>query len=177
MSDWREWLKQVVFCICFLELLYQILPGKKWQKYLKFTGGLVFVLVLFQPVLQAFSLDGKLEYETGKWQIREESMQLQEAQKELEELQNEQICQSYCRELEKQIQDRAEYYGGKVQKVQVTLSPGEGMQIEKVEVYLLTNLQGKNRLREELSASYGMRLSKVEISVAGGENSTQEKER
>ena len=109
MSDWREWLKQMVFCICFLELLYQILPGKNWQKYLKFTGGLVFVLVLFQPVLQIFSFEGKLEQAVWKWQIKEESMQLQEARKELEELQNEQIRQSYCRELERQIQERTEY--------------------------------------------------------------------
>ena len=169
MSGWREWLKQVIFCICFLEFLYQILPGKKWQKYLKFTGGLVFVLVLFQPVLQVFSLDGKLEQAAWKWQIREESVQLQEAQKELEELQNEQIRQSYCRELERQIQERTEYYGGKVQRVQVTLSQGENMQMEKMEVYLLENPKGKNRLRENLAASYDLRLSQVQISVAGNE--------
>ena len=167
MSDWREWLKQMVFCICFLELLYQILPGKNWQKYLKFTGGLVFVLVLFQPVLQIFSFEGKLEQAVWKWQIKEESMQLQEARKELEELQNEQIRQSYCRELERQIQERTEYYGGKVQRVQVTLRQGENMQMEKMEVYLLENPKGKNRLRENLAASYDLRLSQVQISVAG----------
>ena len=169
MSDWREWLKQMVFCICFLELLYQILPGKNWQKYLKFTGGLVFVLVLFQPVLQIFSFEGKLEQAVWKWQIKEESMQLQEARKELEELQNEQIRQSYCRELERQIQERTEYCGGKVQRVQVTLSQGENMQMEKMEVYLLENPKGKNRLRENLAASYDLRLSQVQISVAGNE--------
>lgn len=169
MSDWREWLKQMVFCICFLELLYQILPGKNWKKYLKFTGGLVFVLVLFQPVLQIFSFEGKLEQAVWKWQIKEESMQLQEARKELEELQNEQIRQSYCRELERQIQERTEYYGGKVQRVQVTLSQGENMQMEKMEVYLLENPKGKNRLRENLAASYDLRLSQVQISVAGNE--------
>lgn len=169
MSDWREWLKQMVFCICFLELLYQILPGKNWQKYLKFTGGLIFVLVLFQPVLQIFSFEGKLEQAVWKWQIKEESMQLQEARKELEELQNEQIRQSYCRELERQIKERTEYYGGKVQRVQVTLSQGENMQMEKMEVYLLENPKGKNRLRENLAASYDLRLSQVQISVAGNE--------
>lgn len=169
MSGWRGWLKQVIFCICFLEFLYQILPGKNWQKYLKFTGGLVFVLVLFQPVLQIFSFEGKLEQAVWKWQIKEESMQLQEARKELEELQNEQIRQSYCRELERQIQERTEYYGGKVQRVQVTLSQGENMQMEKMEVYLLENPKGKNRLRENLAASYDLRLSQVQISVAGNE--------
>ena len=169
MSDWREWLKQMVFCICFLELLYQILPGKNWQKYLKFTGGLVFVLVLFQPVLQIFSFEGKLEQAVWKWQIKEESMQLQEARKELEELQNEQIRQSYCRELERQLQERTEYYGGKVQRVPVTLSQGENMQMEKMEVYLLENPKGKNRLRENLAASYDLRLSQVQISVAENE--------
>ena len=167
MSGWREWLKQVIFCICFLEFLYQILPGKKWQKYLKFTGGLVFVLVLFQPVLQVFSLDRKLEQAAWKWQIREESVQLQEAQKELEELQNEQIRQSYCRELERQIQDSTEYCGGKVQRVQVTLSQGENMQIEKVKICLMENPPGRNRLREELAVAYGLRLAQIQICVTG----------
>ncbi len=174
MSGWREWLKQVVFCICFLELLYQILPGKNWQKYLKFTGGLVFVLVLFQPVLQVFSLGGKLEQAVWRWQIREESVQLQEAQKELEELQNDQIRQSFCRELERQIQERTQSYGGKVQRVQVTLSQGESMQIEKVEVYLLENPSGENRLRETLAASYDLHLSQVQIRAAGEVNGTVE---
>ena len=167
MSDWREWLKQMVFCICFLELLYQILPGKNWQKYLKFTGGLVFVLVLFQPVLQIFSFEGKLEQAVWKWQIKEESMQLQEARKELEELQNEQIRQSYCRELERQIQERTEYYGGKVQRVQVTLSQGENMQMEKVKICLMENPPGRNRLREELAVAYGLRLAQIQICVTG----------
>ena len=174
MSGWREWLKQVVFCICFLELLYQILPGKNWQKYLKSTGGLIFVLVLFQPVLQVFSLDGKLEQAVWMWQIRGESVQLQEARKELEELQNDQIRQGFCRELERQIQERTEYYGGKVQKVQVILSQGESMQIEKVEICLLENPPGRNRLREELAASYGLRISRIQISVTGKQDRTIE---
>ena len=133
------------------------------------------MLVLFQPVLQTFSLDGKLEQAADKWQIREESIQLQEEQKELEELQNEQIRQNYCRELERQIRDRTEYCGGKVQKVQITIGQGESMQIEKVEICLLENLPGRNRLREELAASYGLRISQIQISVAEKQDSIIEK--
>ena len=56
-----------------------------------------------------------------------------------------------------------------MQRVQVTLSQGENMQMEKMEVYLLENPKGKNRLRENLAASYDLRLSQVQISVAGNE--------
>ena len=82
--------------------------------------------------------------------------------------------QSFCRELERQIQERTQSYGGKVQRVQVTLSQGESMQIEKVEVYLLENPSGENRLRETLAASYDLHLSQVQIRAVGEVNGTVE---
>ena len=110
----REWLKQVVFCMCFLELLYQLVPRPVWQKYLKFTGGLIFTLVLMQPVLQMFSMDERMDQITWKWQILEESRNLREAQTELAEFQNQQIQTGVKEELERQVRILVQDYGGEI---------------------------------------------------------------
>ena len=111
----REWLKQVVFCMCFLELLYQLVPRPVWQKYLKFTGGLIFTLVLMQPVLQMLSMDERMDQITWKWQILEESRNLREAQTELAEFQNQQIQTGVKEELERQVRILVQDYGGAVE--------------------------------------------------------------
>ena len=163
MSAGSEWLKQVVFCLCFLELLYHLLPGKDWQKYLRFTGGLIFMLVLFRPVLQAFSLTGKLEQNAWKWQIQEESSQLQEAQKELGEFQNDQIRRSYCRELESQIADRVQYHGGAVKEVRVTVSGEDITDIRRIQIWLEKEPEDEQKLREELAEGYGTEAARIQM--------------
>ena len=117
----REWLKQVVFCMFFLELLYQLVPRPVWQKYLKFTGGLIFTLVLMQPVLQMLSMDERMDQITWKWQILEESRNLREAQTELAEFQNQQIQTGVKEELERQVRILVQDYGGAVEEVDVQI--------------------------------------------------------
>ena len=117
----REWLKQVVFCMFFLELLYQLVPRPVWQKYLKFTGGLIFTLVLMQTVLQMLSMDERMDQITWKWQILEESRNLREAQTELAEFQNQQIQSGVREELERQVRILVQDYGGAVEEVDVQI--------------------------------------------------------
>lgn len=168
MNAYSIWLKQIVFCLCFLELFYQLLPGKKWQKYLQFTGGIIFMLLLFEPVLQMFSLTDRLERVTWKWQIQEEGAQFREEQKELEAFQEKQIRQGYCRELEKQIQKRTESYGGKVNAVQVDTQEEDAGQIRSIRISLSEELPEKDRLREELADGYGVAPSRIQIRVEPG---------
>ena len=130
----REWLKQVVFCMFFLELLYQLVPRPVWQKYLKFTGGLIFTLVLMQPVLQMLSMDERMDQITWKWQILEESRNLREAQTELAEFQNQQIQTGVKEELERQVRILVQDYGGAVEEVDVQIE--ENGEIISVQIRL-----------------------------------------
>ena len=130
----REWLKQVVFCMCFLELLYQLVPRPVWQKYLKFTGGLIFTLVLMQPVLQMLSMDERMDQIIWKWQIQEESRNLREAQTELAEFQNQQIQTGVKEELERQVRILVQDYGGAVEEVDVQIE--ENGEITSVQIRL-----------------------------------------
>ena len=148
----REWLKQVVFCMCFLELLYQLVPRPVWQKYLKFTGGLIFTLVLMQPVLQMLSMDERMDQIIWKWQIQEESRNLREAQTELAEFQNRQIQTGVKEELERQVRILVQDYGGAVEEVDVQIE--ENGEITSVQIRLQKEMQQIEECRTQLDSDW-----------------------
>ena len=163
MKILEEWLKQVVFCMCFLELLYQLVPGKTWQNYLKFAGGLVFMLVLLDPVLQLLSVADQMETVTGTWQIWESGRQLQEAQEELAEIQKKEIVQGYRRELERQIEELTSYYDGEATEVEVTLKDAGNGELEGVRIVLEQELERELELKAELAFCYGLSEEQIVI--------------
>ena len=166
----REWLKQVVFCMCFLELLYQLVPRPVWQKYLKFTGGLIFTLVLMQPVLQMFSMDERMDQITWKWQILEESRNLREAQTELAEFQNQQIQTGVKEELERQVRILVQDYGGAVEEVDVQIE--ENGEIISVQIRLQKEMQQIEECRKQLAVCLG--LDRKQITIQIGKEGRQE---
>ena len=159
----REWLKQVVFCMCFLELLYQLVPRPVWQKYLKFTGGLIFTLVLMQPVLQMLSMDERMDQITWKWQIQEESRNLREAQTELAEFQNQQIQTGVKEELERQVRILVQDYGGAVEKVDVQIE--ENGEITSVQIRLQKEMQQIEECRTQLGVCLGLDRKRITIQI------------
>lgn len=166
----REWLKQVVFCMFFLELLYQLVPRPVWQKYLKFTGGLIFTLVLMQPVLQMLSMDERMDQITWKWQILEESRNLREAQTELAEFQNQQIQTGVKEELERQVRILVQDYGGAVEEVDVQIE--ENGEIISVQIRLQKEMQQIEECRTQLAVC--LDLDRKQITIQIGKEGRQE---
>lgn len=159
----REWLKRVVFCMSFLELLYQLVPRPVWQKYLKFTGGLIFTLVLMQPVLQMLSMDERMDQIIWKWQIQEESRNLREAQTELAEFQNQQIQTGVKEELERQVRILVQDYGGAVEEVDVQIE--ENGEITSVQIRLQKEMQQIEECRTQLAVCLGLDRKRITIQI------------
>lgn len=161
----RNWLKQVIFCMCLLELLYQLVPQKTWQKYVRFTGGLIFMLVLMQPLFQMFSMEDAIRHTTWEWEIGQDSAMLARAQEELAELQNQQIQEELSRELERQITELAAFYGGETKEVLVTTEE-QGSEICRVEILLSKDMEKQEMLKGQLAASFGLNSEQIIIRTA-----------
>ena len=163
MSAVTDWMKQVVFCMCFLELLYQLVPGNSWKKYLKFAGGMIFTLVLLEPVFQITSFGDILSDRTWKMQIMEERKILEESQQELAELQNEQIQKEFCRKMEEQIKELIQYYKGEAKKVTVQTGEGNTGEIERIEIWMEKPVSKEAELERELIRSYALKKEQIII--------------
>ncbi|WP_434309287.1 stage III sporulation protein AF [Hominifimenecus sp. rT4P-3] len=60
MADILRWVKNLAVYLIFSELLFQILPHKRYRKYLRFFSGLILVLLILSPLLSAGGLEQRL---------------------------------------------------------------------------------------------------------------------
>lgn len=53
----KTWICSILVFSIFLTVFLQLLPGKQYEKYVRFFAGLIWILVVMQPVLQLFHLE------------------------------------------------------------------------------------------------------------------------
>lgn len=170
-----SWLKNIICCLCILELLYHMVPNPGYQKYLRFFGSLIFLLVALNPLLDVFSLGKTFDKSLEKVLFQEETMRLQEAEESLGQLQNEKIQEAFRIELERQMAAVVRAHGRRPEETKVTLEQEDGVsRIARVEIRLSKSLisqEGEEEdlggIREEISAVYGVEAEQVKIWVKG----------
>ena len=57
MSAVFDWVKDIVFYLILLTVVTHLIPGKKYEKYVRLFTGMVLIMVVVRPVVQVFSLD------------------------------------------------------------------------------------------------------------------------
>lgn len=65
MTEIFSWVRGIVFYLIFVSLLYQLLPGEKYKKYVHVCAGMIFVLVVMSPLLRLFHVNDRLAYYTS----------------------------------------------------------------------------------------------------------------
>lgn len=174
-----EWVKNMICCLCLLEMLYHIIQNAKYQKYLRFFGGIIFMLLTVGPLLDFFDLQASFG-EALQFSLRQEdAWNLQEAAKSLAELQNERIDEAYENELKRQIEAIVKGHGQYPAQTQIMLQEEEGVRrILKVEIQLIEEQDRKGgeieggadeleAIRSEISAVYDVNKEDISITVKG----------
>lgn len=170
MEAFYQWLREIVFCMCFLELLSHLIQGAEYRKYLKFVGGLIFMLIFLNPVFHL--MDAAETLERGIWQInlQAEILESREEQKELAQLQNRQIETAYQEELRGQVKQVVQACGREARRVEVRLSKEETGEISQIRVKLEQNRvnggdgQGEPEIiADTLCRMYGLELDEVMV--------------
>ncbi len=57
-----SWVKNIVVFFLVLTLLEEILPDSDYKKYIRAAAGMVFILIVFSPLLKLFNVDGSVDY-------------------------------------------------------------------------------------------------------------------
>ena len=163
-----QWLKTVTATMCILTLLFHLIPGGKFEKYVKFYGGLLFFLVAAGPLLQFFAGEGEMERLLRLEFVKEELEELAISAKGMEELKNDQILEAYRKELMRQVEEIAAAYGLKTEELQLTF--------DEQEPYLLTGISLRveenddaaiEAFREETAGIFAVPDRRIRISRQG----------
>lgn len=176
MSEIYGWMKNVVCCLCLLELLYHLVRSEEYQRYLRFFGGMVFLLITLGPLLDVFKLQEKLEEAYFDGMRKEEIWELQESADSLMDLQNEKIREACVGEFERQIRELAEDQGVEVLDVEAEVNMEEAVwDLTQVEISVKADHSvseegdrvtvGAGQIRNTVSAVYGLPEDRILVNV------------
>lgn len=159
-----QWLKNVSAGLCILTILLHLTPQGKFEKYVRFYGGLLFLLIAAEPVLELFAGSGELERLIRLEFLKEEHYELETSIKSMEELKNASIEQAYQQEIQRQLQETVDAYG--LSEVNVQAEFEEENAYLLAEVYLDAAAEDAvvlEQIRREIAGIYSIEQNKIFI--------------
>lgn len=70
-----EWLKNIVGFLLIVSIVMQVLPGKKYEQYVKLFTGFLLILIVLQPVLKIGSANSFLEQTIEEFVAQQEILE------------------------------------------------------------------------------------------------------
>lgn len=85
MSALYSWVGNLVFYLIFITVVVNLLPNKKYEKYLKLFSGMVFILLVIKPLTGGLRLEDKIAYYFETITLQNESEDLRKELTGMEE--------------------------------------------------------------------------------------------
>ncbi len=183
MEGLYEWIRNLIICICLLELCGHLVRSGDYRRYIRFYGGLVLLLLVFEPAGELFSIGDIFEEALRQAFTRESAFELQTSQEALAGLQSREIEKAYRVELERQIREIIKAHGRQSISIKITFreAAGQPSQIAGVQIVLMPvrdqlnvfaqdadssrQQAGVEQIREELASVYGISRGSITVSV------------
>lgn len=81
MLDWLyEWIKNIAFYMIIVSVIFKVLPGNGYQKYIQFFSGIVLILLVFLPIVRILGKEQTIKdlYEGYSYEQKKEEMEMME---------------------------------------------------------------------------------------------------
>lgn len=119
--------------ISFIEL---VMPDKKYKKYIKFILGLIFIIVLVEPLVEVFAGENFLSNSLFDNQIQMEKKSLQSQLSYYDGKQKNLIKKQYDELLKKQVENLLSGHGYQVEKLELRVSEGNMTELRGLKVWI-----------------------------------------
>lgn len=145
-----SWVKNIVIFVLVLSLIEEVLPDADYKKYIRAAAGMVFILVVFSPLLGLFNMTGTVDY-YFQWEsfktafagsgLAEESSFDEEA---LEARRQAMVISQYENNLKEQIRVLVENQGYNVAQVGVCVDESQDGETFGAVKSIVVRLRGNN---------------------------------
>lgn len=159
------WIRNLAVFYIFFTAVLNLIPDKKYEKYVRFFMGLLLIFMMSTPI---FSILGKGQELTASFL---ENFSEENRKKELREFQNLQkiyLEKGYELELEQKIRESLEKRGIEVYKVKVNIE-GEDTQAD-ILLKKKISQEEKGRMADELVEEWGIKANRLHIQTAKDES-------
>lgn len=116
-----EWIRNITGYILFMTVLDNLLPGKKYGKYLKLFSGMVLILLIIQPLTGSIRLEDKIARYYEAFVFQYETDDLRQEILGMEDTRMNQIIAAYEAAVAEDVRQMAEEEGFGVVSCQVTI--------------------------------------------------------
>ncbi len=173
MAELLGWVKNLAVYLFFSELLFQLLPHKRYRKYLRFFAGLILVLLVASPLLQAGGLEQRMLEVLDSLTSTTPSGEMEEIWEQAEAARSEGLSQEYQAVLQAQVETAAAAYGYQVASCSAEIVLEEGAadfgEIRRLSA-VLTRGQGASSGQEEEIWVEPVQIGEAEASPAEEED-------
>lgn len=183
-----DWIKNIIYYLILISLVFQILPNEQYRKYMKLFTGILLVIIVLKPV-RVFMNDESLEKVKAafyQYNGKEEnfSAKMEEFQKQQEKISEEYVAET----LKEQIQNIVGNKGYYVQKAELEKqdetevlcislikgdASGKDIIVEAIQIQENQEEVESDEVKEiikEVADYYQIEESAVEIQLGGQKN-------
>lgn len=171
MEEIFVWVKNVIGSLCILELLYHVVQNTEYQKYLRFFGGLVFLLIALEPVMGLLGAEEVFERAFEKAALKAEVNLGKENAQAFQEMQNQQVTKAYLAELERQIESVVTLCGQIPADEEITLDPETFSEIRQLKISFFlqegekTEQMAAQQIQMEICSVYGLNAEQIVVTA------------
>lgn len=107
-----DWVRGIVFYLILLTVVSHLVPGKKYEKYIRIFTGMLLVLIVIQPIRAFKGMDGSDTFESGIDKIFQEEIEMDDGfTQRLKEIPAETMEQELAGQMRTYCEQEASGYG------------------------------------------------------------------
>lgn len=174
METLTLWVKNMVFYIVFLTLIFHLLPSGRYEKYVRLFAGMVFILVAVQPFTSSLRLEEKTAAYFEQFSFQDEAADFRGELNEMEKRRLGELTGEYEQKVAGRVKEIAGEEGVEEPDVEVEINSDSASEtfgrVVKIRV-----TEGKNELKvgENLKQENGAEEDGAQIG-GGGQPPVQE---
>jgi stage III sporulation protein AF len=177
MEELFNWIRNITYYLIFITVVGNLLPNKKYEKYIKLFTGMVLILLVLKPVTGGLRLDDTLAYYFESITLKKEAGELTGKLADMEGKRLESMIARYEEAIGTDLKSMAETDGFSCRESRVKIDREQGSAAfgHIVGVTLVLAPEGNEEEGKVLSVSGngGMPVKKVEeveeVKIAGKE--------
>ena len=162
MDQLYEWIRNITYYLIFITVVENLLPNKKYEKYVKFFAGMVLILLVLKPVTGGLRLDDKLAYSFEAISLKKEAGELTGKVSKMEESRLKRMISGYEKAVGTDLETMAQTAGFYCKETSAEINSDQSSDrfghVVKVSLVLTS---GKEEMQAEEAASVGSKMDPV----------------
>ncbi|MDW2797161.1 stage III sporulation protein AF [Clostridium boliviensis] len=162
MEQLYQWIRNITYYLIFITVAENLLPNKKYEKYIKFFAGMVLILLVLKPVTGGLRLDDKLAYSFEAISLKKEAGELTGKVSKMEETRLKRMISGYENAVGTDLETMAETAGFSCIETSAKINSDQSSdRFGHVVNVSLVLTSGKEEMEAEEAASVGSNLDPV----------------